>query len=184
MLTTVFVILLLVIVAVLGLAAMKPDVFRVRREADIAAPPEKIFPLLNDFRQWALWSPWEKMDPAMTRNYAGADNGEGAVYAWEGNKKVGQGRMEIVEATPPDRLAIKLDFLKPFESHNTTVFTLEGKSDSTRVTWDMHGPATFMVKLMHVFMDMDKMVGKDFERGLANLKAEAENQPLSLQDRA
>jgi len=174
MLTTVIVIIALAITAVLGLAAMKSDVFRVRRETDIAAPREKIFALLNDFQQWALWSPWEKMDPAMTRVHSGAASGEGAIYAWKGNKKVGQGRMEIIEATPPERLAIKLDFLKPFEAHNTTVFTLEERGGSTHVAWDMHGPASFMVKLMHLFFNMDKMAGKDFEKGLANMKAVAE----------
>ncbi len=174
MLTTVIVIILLAIAAIIGLAAMKPDVFRVRREADIAAPPEKIFALLDDFRQWARWSPWEKMDPAMTRTYDGAASGVAAIYGWQGNKKVGQGRMEIVEAAPPSRLRIKLDFIKPFESHNTTVFTLEERGDLTNVAWDMQGPASFMVKLMHVFMNMDKMVGKDFEKGLANMKAVAE----------
>ena len=176
MLTAIIVIIVLAVAAVLGLAAMKPDTFRVRREADIAAPPEKIFALLNDFHQWARWSPWEKMDPAMTRIHSGAIAGKGAIYAWEGNKKVGQGRMEIVEAAPPSRLSIKLDFLKPFEAHNTAVFTLEEKGGSTHVSWDMQGPASFMVKLMHLFFNMDKMVGKDFEAGLANMKAVAEKQ--------
>ena len=180
MLTTIIVIILLAIAAILGLAAMKPDVFGVRREADIAAPPEKIFALLNDFHQWALWSPWENMDPAMTRLHSGAAEGKGAIYAWEGNKKVGKGRMEILEAMPPERLAIKLDFLKPFEAHNTTIFTLDEKGGSTHVAWDMHGPAPFMVKLMHLFFNMDKMVGKDFEKGLANMKAIAETPVPSL----
>ena len=175
MFTTIAVVLIVVVVAVLALAASKPDTFRVQRSTTIKAPPEKIFPLINDFQRWGSWSPWEKMDPAMNRRHSGAPSGTGAVYEWEGNKKVGQGRMEIIESAPPRNVALKLDFLKPFEAHNTTEFALEPKGDATSVTWTMHGPAPFMSKLMTVFVSMDRMVGKDFETGLANMKAIAES---------
>jgi uncharacterized protein YndB with AHSA1/START domain len=167
-------ILLVAIVVVLVLAARKPAGFRIERATSIKAPPDKIFALINDFRNWRAWSPWERMDPNLRRSYGGAERGEGAVYEWEGNSKVGKGRMEIVEAPPPSRVAIKLDFLKPFEAHNTAEFTLVPRDDATEVTWAMHGPNPFMMKVMSLFISMDRMVGKDFERGLANLKATAE----------
>ena len=159
--------------AVLIYAATKPDVFRVQRATSIKAPPEKIAAVLSDFRGWQAWSPWEKMDPAMKRSYSGAAKGKGAVYAWEGNSEVGQGRMEITEAAP-SRVAMDLDFVKPFEAHNKVVFALVPKGDSTEVTWSMQGPVPYMAKVVHVFFDMDSMVGKQFETGLANLKTLAE----------
>jgi uncharacterized protein YndB with AHSA1/START domain len=167
-------ILLVAIVVVLVVAARKPAGFRIERATSIKAPPDKIFALINDFRNWRAWSPWERMDPNLRRSYSGAERGEGAVYEWEGNSKVGKGRMEIVEAPPPSRVAIKLDFLKPFEAHNTAEFTLVPRGDATEVTWAMHGPNLFIGKVMGVFMSMDRMIGKDFEAGLANLKAAAE----------
>ena len=162
------------IVALLVFAATKPDTFHVQRSASIKAPPEKIFPLINDLHSWGAWSPWEKMDPAMKRNFSGAANGKGAVYEWDGDKTVGKGRMEIAESSPPSKVAIKLDFIKPFEAHNIAEFTLEAKGDSTNVTWAMHGPTPYMAKVIHIFFSMDSMVGKDFETGLANLKTIAE----------
>jgi uncharacterized protein YndB with AHSA1/START domain len=167
-------VLLVAVGAVLIYAAAKPDTFRIQRAMSIKAPPEKIFALINDFRRWAAWSPWEKMDPAVQRTYSGAPSGQGAVYAWEGNSKVGAGRMEIIDAPPPSRVAIKLDFMRPFEAHNVAEFTLEPKGEATTVTWAMQGPNLFVGKVMSVFVDMDRMVGKDFETGLANLKAAAE----------
>jgi uncharacterized protein YndB with AHSA1/START domain len=168
------VVLAIAIAAVLILAATKPDTFSVRRGATMKAPPEKIFSLINDFHQWGKWSPWENRDPAMTRSFSGAESGQGAVYAWEGNKNVGSGRMEILDASTPSKIIIKLDFLKPFEAHNTAEFTMLPQGDATSVNWVMHGPAPFMSKMMQVFMNMDKMIGKDFEAGLANLKGLAE----------
>ena len=162
------------IVAVLILAATKPDTFRVQRQASIKAPPEKIFALISDFQRWGAWSPWEKKDPAMKRTFSATTSGKGAAYAWEGNKDVGQGRMEIAEAVAPSRLAIKLDFVKPFEAHNLVEFTLEPAGEATNVTWAMRGDTPYFAKIIHVFFDMDSMVGKDFETGLANLKAAAE----------
>ena len=171
---TIAVVLAIAIAIVLILAATRPDTFAVQRAAIIKAPPEKIFPLINDFRQWGAWSPYEHKDPAMKRTYSGTPRGTGAVYAWEGDRNVGKGRMEILEASAPSRVAIKLDFFTPFEAHNTAEFTMLPQDDATRVTWRMHGPASFMAKIMHVFINIDNMVGKDFEAGLANLKRLAE----------
>jgi hypothetical protein len=167
----VVVVLVVGVAALLGFAAIKPDAFRVQRAAGIKAPPEKIFPLINDFHNWGSWSPWEKLDPALKRTYSGVASGRGAVYEWEGNKKVGQGRMEIMESSPPSKITIKLDFLKPFEAHNTAEFMLEGQGNSTTITWAMHGRQPYMIKVMSLFFSMDKMIGKDFETGLANLKS-------------
>lgn len=160
----------LAIAVILILAATKPDTFSVQRATLVKAPAEKIFPLVNDFRQWGSWSPYEHKDPAMKRSYSGAANGKGAVYAWDGNKNVGSGRMEILDASVPAKIVIKLDFFTPFEGHNTAEFTMLPQGDATNLTWLMHGPAPFMAKIMHVFMNIDRMVGKDFEIGLANLK--------------
>ena len=164
--------LAIAIAIVLILAATKPDSFSVQRTAMVRAPAEKIFPLINNFHQWANWSPWEGKDPAMKRTYSGAESGRGAVYAWDGNKNVGSGRMEILDATSPSKIVIKLDFFKPFEGHNTAEFTMLPERDAatTNVIWVMHGPANFMSKVMQVFMNLDNMIGKDFEAGLANLK--------------
>jgi hypothetical protein len=168
-----FVVIVLV-AAVLALAATKPDTFRVERSVSIDAPPEKIFPLIDDLHNWTVWSPWEKKDPAMKRTYSGAARGKGAAYAWEGNKDVGMGRMEIAESSPTSKVTVNLDFVKPFEAHNVVDFTLEPKGGTSSVTWAMHGPSPFFSKVLHVFLSMDRMVGKDFEAGLANLKAAAE----------
>ena len=166
--------IVVLIAAFLGFAATKPDTFRVQRAANIKAPPEKIFSLINDLHSWGSWSPYEKKDPTMKRTHSGAANGKGAVYAWEGNKEIGKGSMEITESSPSSRVTIKLDFVKPFEAHNIVEFTLEPKGDSTNVTWAMHGPNPYLAKVMSIFFSMDRMVGKDFETGLANLKAVAE----------
>jgi uncharacterized protein YndB with AHSA1/START domain len=169
------IVLAVAIAIVLILAAAKPDTFSVRRAATVRAPPEKIFPLINDFHRWGTWSPYENRDPAMKRSYSGPANGVGAVYGWDGNNNVGAGRMEILDASAPAKIVIKLDFFKPFEGHNTAEFTMLPQGDATNVTWVMHGPASFMSKLMQVFMNLDRMIGKDFEIGLANLKRLTEN---------
>jgi hypothetical protein len=173
--TIVAVVLAIVIAAVLILAAAKPDRFSVERAIGVKAPPETIFPLINDFRRWRSWSPYEDRDPALKRSYSGAESGKGAVYAWEGNRNVGSGRMEILQASVPTTIVIKLDFLRPFEGHNTAEFTMLPQGDTTRLTWKMHGPAPLMSRVMQVFMDLDRMIGKDFEVGLANLKKFTEN---------
>jgi uncharacterized protein YndB with AHSA1/START domain len=167
-------VLLVAIAAILVQAAMKPDTFRVERTASIKAPPEKIFPLISDFDNWGAWSPYEKKDPNMKRTRSGAANGKGAVYAWDGDKNVGKGRMEIAEASPPSKVSLKLDFERPFEAHNIVNFTMEPKGDATSVTWAMQGPVPYMAKIAHVIFNMDRMVGRDFEAGLANLKTLAE----------
>lgn len=168
------VVLAVAIAVILILAAAKPDRFSVRRAAMVKAPPDKIFSLINDFHRWGSWSPWENRDPAMKRIYSGAESGKGALYAWDGNKNVGSGRMEILDASSPSKIVIKLDFFKPFEAHNTAEFTMQPQGGATEVIWVMHGPAPFMSKVMQVFMNMDNMIGKDFEIGLANLKTLAE----------
>ena len=174
MLKIILIVVAVLILGVLGLAMTKADTFTVQRSASIKAPPEKIFAALDDFHRWPDWSPWEKLDPGMKRTQSGAASGKGAVYAWEGNSKVGAGRMEILESTPASRVAIQLDFIKPFEGHNTATFTLQPQGDATNVNWTMTGPTPFVSKLMQVFVSMDSMIGKDFESGLANLKALSE----------
>ncbi len=174
MFKTIAIVVVVLIAGVLAFAATRPDAFRVERSVTIKAPPEKIYPYIDDFNRWSVWSPWEKLDPAMKRTFSGAPAGKGAVYAWQGNGKVGEGRMEILESSPSSKLLIKLDFIKPFEGHNTAEYTLVPAGDSTRVTWAMYGPAPYISKLMGVFVSMDSMIGKDFEAGLANLKAAAE----------
>jgi hypothetical protein len=171
------VILAVLLVCALGvllvLAAMEPDTFRVARSATIKAPPEKIFPLIHDLHKFNTWNPYEKKDPDIKGTYRGPASGKGAAYAWE-SKEVGTGSLEITDAAAPARVAMKLDFVKPFEAHNVVEFTLATNGDATEVTWAMNGPVPFMAKIMHVFFDMDKMVGGDFETGLANLKVLAE----------
>ena len=164
------IVLVVAVAIILILAATKPESFSVQRVITVQAPPERIFPFINDFHQWGSWSPYENKDPAMKRSYSGAASGTSAVYAWEGNKNVGSGRMEILDASAPSKIVIKLDFFTPFEGHNTAEFTMLPQGDATNVTWLMHGPLPFMGKIMHVFINMDRMVGKDFEIGLANLK--------------
>jgi hypothetical protein len=174
MIKTIAIAVVVLLAALLGFAATRPNTFRVQRATSMKVPPEKIFALINDFHSWGSWSPWEKMDPAMKRTHSGAANGKEAVYEWEGNKKVGKGRMEITESSPLSKITIKLDFIKPFEGHNIAEFTLEAKGDSTNVTWAMYGPSPYIAKVMGLFCNMDKMIGKDFETGLANMKAVVE----------
>jgi Polyketide cyclase / dehydrase and lipid transport len=166
--------LVVAVLAVLAFAASRPNTFSVVRQGHINAAPENVFPLINDFHEWTRWSPWEKMDPNLTRTYRGSEAGEGAIYEWTGNKKVGQGRMDITSTAPPSRIDIDLHFMKPFEARNKTVFTLTPASGGTDVRWEMTGTSPFMFKVMGLFMNMDAMIGKDFDAGLANMKAVAE----------
>ena len=176
MLRKIALVVAVLLAGVLGYAATKPDTFRVERSATIDAPPEEIYALIDDFHHWGAWSPYEKLDPAMRRTHSGAMSGRGAVYAWASDGKAGVGRMEITEAAAPSRIAIQLDFTKPMKSHNIAEFTLEpAGGGATRVTWAMHGPNHYVGKVMSVFFDVDHMVGRDFETGLANLKALAES---------
>jgi len=175
-LAIIVVVVLVVIAGILIYASTRPDSFRVQRSASIKAAPAKIFPLIDDLKAWTGWSPYEKKDPAMKRSFGPITAGKGATYEWEGNKNVGQGRMEILEVTQPSKVLIKLDFLKPFEAHNMAEFTLEPKGDTTQATWAIYGPSAFVTKVMGLFFDMDTMIGKDFEAGLADLKTAAEKQ--------
>lgn len=170
MLIVLFVIAI-VIIALLVMASRRPDEFSVVRSIDLQASPERIFTHINDFKNWGGWSPWEKLDPDLKREFSGANNGEGAVYSWVGNKKVGEGRMEITRSVPSSNMQLDLHFLKPFKADNVTEFTLVPKGDATNLKWEMRGHTPFLFKVMHMFLNMDKMVGKDFEKGLSNLKA-------------
>lgn len=174
MLLTALAIIVPIIVVLLAIDGTKPDTFRVERSGSMKAPPDKVFALIEDFHKWTSWSPWEHLDQNLKRTYGGAESGQGATYAWQGNAQAGEGRMEILEAAPASRVVIKIDFLKPFEAHNQVEFALSGEDGGTRVVWSMTGPQPFMMKIMSVFMSMDKMVGKDFEKGLASLKAVVE----------
>jgi len=171
-------ILAVMFAAIVGLllvyAATRPDSFRIERSAHIQAPPEKVFAPIDDFHRWTAWSPWENIDPALKRTYSGPDAGVGATYEWSGTRKVGAGRMEIVDTAEPSTIDIQLDFLKPFKSQSQTRFTLTPGAGTTTVTWAMKGPKTFATKLMGIFTSMDKVVGGDFEKGLEQLKAVAE----------
>lgn len=153
---------------------MADDTYTVERSTIADAPAERLYALLVDFHRWPTWSPWEEIDPAMRRTYSGADSGKGAVYAWSGNRKAGAGQMTITDATVPHRIDIDLQFEKPFKARNNTRFVLSPENGGTRVTWTMHGDKTFVTKVMGLFTSMDKLVGKDFEKGLARLKAVAE----------
>jgi hypothetical protein len=161
------------VLGVLGAASTRPDTFKVERHATINAPAAKIAPHLTNFHQWEAWSPWEKLDPNLKRTFSGAPEGKGAIYEWDGNDQVGKGRMEILDLTPA-KVSIKLDFIRPFEGHNMAIFDLAPKGEATDVTWSMNGPQPLMAKVFGLFMSMDAMVGKDFEKGLAQLKAVAE----------
>ncbi len=171
--------LVLAVIGVLVVAATRPDRFHVERSLAIAAPPEKIYPQIVSLRRWALWSPYEKKDPAMQRTFSGPEAGKGAAYAWDGDKNVGAGRMEITETSPPGqgtpgKVVIDLQFLRPFEARNIATFTLAPAGGTTTVTWAMDGPAPMISKVIGLFLDMDKMIGGDFENGLKALKAQAE----------
>ena len=167
------------VLALLGYATTRPNHFRVERSLNIRASSERVFALINDFQTWRSWSPYEKLDPAMKKTYTGPQSRRGAVYAWDGNSKAGAGRMEIANSVPNSKVTIKLDFNRPFEGHNTAEFTLQPNGGTTKVTWALYGPQNFMMKVMSIFMNMDRMVGKDFDEGLANLKAQAEVEPKS-----
>ncbi len=170
----VLVILLLLALVLVIFAATKPNEFTIRRSISIHAPAERIYALIADFREWPKWSPWEALDPNLKRTMNGMESGAGAIYEWDGNKKAGAGRMEIVQASPPSRIEIRLNFLRPFRAENKVVFTLIPAGDGTNVIWEMSGINNLGFKIMGILMNMDKLVGRDFEKGLAAMKAEAE----------
>jgi len=153
---------------------MADDTYTVERSTTIAAPPHRVYEQIADFHNWTSWSPWEDLDPDLRRSYSGAAAGAGAVYEWSGNRKAGEGRMEIVRAEDPSDVEIDLDFVKPFKSHNRTAFTIRPEGDGSRVTWRMTGKQTLALKIFGIFRSMESLVGKDFEKGLGRLKAQAE----------
>jgi Polyketide cyclase / dehydrase and lipid transport len=168
---TALIIIAIVIVAFLVIASMRPSTFSLQRSINVNASPEKIFPHLNDFKNWGAWSPWDKMDPDLKRTFSGSASGEGAKYSWIGNNKVGEGSMEITKSVLNANVELNLNFLKPFKASNVTEFKITPNGNTTNVNWEMRGPLNLFMKIMHMFMNMDKMVGKDFEKGLTNLKS-------------
>lgn len=166
-----------IVVLFVVIVALQPSEFRVVRSATMSVPPPAVFPHVNDFHHWEAWSPWAKIDPAMKQTYEGAPAGTGAIYSWIGNKKVGEGRMTIMESRRSDLVRIKLEFLKPFQATNTAEFTFQPQGEQTLVTWSMFGVKNFFMKAFGLFMNMDKLVGGDFEKGLASMKAVVEAKP-------
>jgi hypothetical protein len=171
---TVAVLLVLALGTLLAIAATKPDTFRFERSITIAASPEKIHPLINDITHFNSWNPYNKKDPAMKSAYRGPQAGPGAAYDFDGNGNVGKGSIQIIEPSGPNTVSMKLDMLAPMEGHNLIDFKLQPQGNATQVTWAMHGPTPFIAKVMHTIFSMDKMLGRDFEAGLADLKALAE----------
>lgn len=175
MLFNILLLVAVIIAALLIIAAFRPSEFRIMRSITMAAPPSAVFARVNDFRQWLPWSPWEKMDPALQRDYSGSSDGIGAIYDWNGNREVGMGRMTIIESRPVALIRIKLEFIKPMPGLATAEFSFRPEGHTTAVTWSMHSTnSNFLCKLMGMFMNMDKMVGTQFEKGLSDLKAVTE----------
>ena len=177
MLKKLLIALALILVVLAIVIAIQPADFRITRTATIAAPPAAVFAQVNDFHKWEAWSPWAKLDPAMKTTYEGPANGPGTIYTWMGNNEVGQGKMTITESHPSDLIRIQLEFLKPIAATNTADFTFQPEGSQTLVNWTMTGTNNFMGKAFNLFMNMDKMVGGDFEKGLAQLKAAVETTP-------
>jgi uncharacterized protein YndB with AHSA1/START domain len=174
MLIKILIAVALVLVVLAIVVALQPGDFRVARSANISAPPASVFAQVNDFHKWETWNPWGKIDPAMRQSYDGAPAGVGAVYSWAGNNEVGEGRMTIIESRPSELIRVKLEFFKPFAATNTAEFTFKPEGDQTVVTWSMFGEKNFMAKAIHLFVSMDRMIGGQFEKGLADMKAVAE----------
>jgi len=166
-----------IVVVFVVVVAIQPSEFRIVRSATISAPAPAVFAQVNDFHNWEAWSPWAKVDPAMKQAYEGPPAGTGAIYTWAGNDQVGEGRMTLTESRPSDLIRIKLEFLKPFAATNTAEFTFKPEGNQTVVTWSMTGKNNFIAKAVHLFMNMDKMVGGKFEEGLANMKSLVEAAP-------
>lgn len=173
MLKTILIVLAVIVVLFLAVVAMQPSEFRVARTTTISAPASLVFAQVDDFHKWEAWNPWGKIDPAMKQTYEGAPAGAGAIYTWAGNREIGEGRMTITESRPSNLIRIKLEFFKPFAATNDVEFTFKPEGDQTTVTWSMTGKNNFIAKAVHLFMDMDKMVGGQFEKGLASLKSVA-----------
>jgi len=179
MLKKILLVLAALIVVFLVVVALQPAEYKVVRSATLPAAPTDAFALVNDFHKWEGWSPWAKLDPSQKTTYTGSAAGTGAVCSWVGNDKVGEGRMTILESRPAELVRIKLEFIKPFASVSDTSFTFKPEGQGTAVTWTMAGRNGFIEKAFCLFMNMDKMVGGDFERGLANLKSVAKPKPAA-----
>ncbi len=173
MLNIILIALAVIVAVFVVVVAMQSADFRITRSATISAPPEAVFALVNDFHKWEAWSPWEKLDPALKRVYEGPSAGTGSVYSWAGNSQAGEGRMTITESRPSELIRINLEFLKPFKATNTTEFTFKPEFNQTVVTWSMTGKKNFLFKAVHLLMNMEKMVGGDFEKGLVAMKSAA-----------
>jgi uncharacterized protein YndB with AHSA1/START domain len=166
--------LAVIIVVLVVIVALQPSDFRVTRSTTISAPPPAVFAQVNDFHKWQAWNPWGKIDPAMKQTYEGAPAGTGAIYTWSGNNEVGEGRMTITDSRPNELIRVKLEFFKPFAGTNTADFTFKPEGNQTLVTWSMFGEKNFMAKAIHLVMNMDKMIGGQFEKGLADMKSVVE----------
>jgi uncharacterized protein YndB with AHSA1/START domain len=166
--------LAVLVLALVAIVAVQPSEFRIARTATIAAPAPVVFAQVNDFRKWDAWNPWAKIDPAMKQGYEGATAGKGAVYTWAGNNEVGEGRMTITESRPDELIRIQMEFLKPFQGRSTAEFTFKPEGERTAVTWSMVGEHNFIAKAMHLVMNLDRMVGGNFEKGLDRMRAVAE----------
>ncbi len=177
MFKTILIALVVIVVVFIVVVSMQPSEFRVTRTATISAPAPAVFAQVNDLYKWEEWSPWAKRDPAAKKTYEGPSAGTGAIYRWAGNKEVGEGSLTITESRPSDLIRMKLEFLKPFQATNTAEFTFKPQGNQTVVTWTMTGKNNFIAKAIHLFMDMDKMVGGDFEMGLAQIKSVVESAP-------
>jgi hypothetical protein len=177
MLVKILIALAVIVVVLIVIVALQPSDFRVTRSATMSAPAPAAFAQVNDFHKWEAWNPWGKIDPAMKQTYEGAPAGTGAIYSWIGNNEVGEGRMTIIESHPSDLIRIKLEFFKPFAANNTAEFTFKPEGNQTVVTWSMSGDKNFMAKAIHLFMNMDKMIGGQFDKGLAEMKSIVEGAP-------
>jgi hypothetical protein len=177
MLVKILIALAVIVVVLIVIVALQPSDFRVTRSATMSAPAPAAFAQVNDFHKWEAWNPWGKIDPAMKQTYEGAPAGTGAIYSWIGNNEVGEGRMTIIESHPSDLIRIKLEFFKPFAANNTAEFTFKPEGNQTVVTWSMSGDKNFMAKAIHLFINMDKMIGGQFDKGLAEMKSIVERAP-------
>jgi Polyketide cyclase / dehydrase and lipid transport len=177
MLKIIFIVLAVVIAAFAIVVALQPDEFRVARSATMAVPPQVVFAQVDDLRKWEAWNPWQKVDPAMKLNFTGPPAGPGASYSWVGNRDVGEGRLTIVESRPNDLVKIKLEFMKPFTATNMATFAFKPDGNKTLVTWSMEGRNNYFAKALHLVINMDRMVGGEFEKGLADMKKVAEAAP-------
>jgi uncharacterized protein YndB with AHSA1/START domain len=177
MILRVTIVIAVLIAMVLIVAAAKPKTFHIQRSISIDAPPEKVFTLIDDLHSWPRWAPQDREDSSMSRTYSGPASGKGAVSDWTGSGSTGRGRMLITDSLPSTRISIQVDWVKPFAARNVNDFVLEGSGTSTKVTWTMNGPNLYVMKIMSLFVNMDRMMGKHFEAGLANLKQVAEHGP-------